>query len=92
MNMNKSKQTQKEKKSTTHSHFEIMRYSWIKIGYFKHLSFSRSKANFSKFFFVIDNRFNCKISEPIENNLSTAAELRIALLNLLNFCNHASLL
>ena len=33
-----------------------------------------------------------KISKPTENNLSTAAELRIAVLNLLNFCKHASVL
>ena len=80
------------KKSTTHSHSEIMRYSWRKIDFFKHFSFSRSKTNFSKFSFVIDDRFDRRISEPTENNLWTAAELRIAVLNLLNFRNHASFL
>ena len=40
----------------------------------------------------IGDRFDRKISEPTENNLSTAAELRIAMLNLLNVGNHASLL
>ena len=69
-----------------------MRYSWRKIDFFKHFSFSHSKTNFSKFSFVIDDHFDRKISEPTENNLLTAAELRIAVLNLLNFCNHASLL
>ena len=54
-------------------------------------SFSIRKASFSKFFFVIDDRFDRKISKPTESNLSTAAERRIAVLNLLNFCNHASL-
>ena len=60
--------------------------------FFKNFSFSRSKTNFSKFSFVIHDRFDRKISEPTENNLSTAAELGIAVLNLQNFCNHASLL
>ena len=60
--------------------------------FFKHFSFSRSKTNFSIFFFVIDNRFDRIISEPTENNLLTAAELGMPALNLLNFCNHASLL
>ena len=69
-----------------------MRYSWRKIGFFKHFSFSCRKTNFSKFSFVIDDRFDRKISEPIANNLSTVAELEIAVLNLLNFCNHASFL
>ena len=69
-----------------------MRYSWRKIDFFEHFSFSRSKTNFSKFAFVIDGRFNRKISEPTANNLSTEAELGIAVLNLLNFCNHVSLL
>ena len=69
-----------------------MRYSWRKIDFFKHFLFSRSKTNFFKFSFVIDDRFDRKISEPTANNLSTAAKLEIALLNLLNFCNHASLL
>ena len=69
-----------------------MRYSWRKIDFFKHFSFSRSKTNFSKFFFVIDDRFDRKISEPIANNLPTAAELGIAVSKLLNFCNHASFL
>ena len=45
-----------------------------------------------KIFIVIDDRFDRKISEPIANNLSTVAELGIAELNLLNFCNHASFL
>ena len=40
----------------------------------------------------MDDRFDRKISEPTANNLSTAAKLEIAVLNLLNFCNHASLL
>ena len=40
----------------------------------------------------MDDRFHRKISKPTENNLSTAAELRIAVLNLLNFCEHAFLL
>ena len=69
-----------------------MRYAWRKIDFFKHFSLSRSKTNFSKFSFVIDDRFDRKISEPTANNLSMAAELGIAVLNLLNFCNHASLL
>ena len=69
-----------------------MRYSWRKIDFFKHFLFSRSKTNFLKFSFVIDNRFDRKISEPTTNNLSTAAKLEIAVLNLFNFCNHASLL
>ena len=69
-----------------------MRYSWRKIDFFKHFLFSRSKTNFSKFSFVIDDRFDRKISEPTANNLSTVAELGIAVLNLLNFCKHASLL
>ena len=41
---------------------------------------------------VIDDRFDRKIAKPIANNLSTVAELGIAVLNLLNFCNHASFL
>ena len=69
-----------------------MRYSWRKIDFFEHFSFSCSKTNFSKVSFVIDDRFNRKISEPIANNLSTVAELGIAVLNLLNFCNHVSFL
>ena len=69
-----------------------MRYSWKKIDFFKHFSFSRHITNFLKLSFVIDNRFDRKISEPTANNLSTAAELGIAALNVLNFCNHASLL
>ena len=63
-----------------------------KNGLFLNTSFSRCKTNFSKFSFVIGNRFDRKISEPTANNLSTAAEIRIAVLNLSNFCNHASLL
>ena len=82
----------KKKKSSTYSHSEIMRYSWRKIDVFKHFSFSRSKTNFSKFSFVIDDRFDRKILEPTANNFSTEAELGIAVLNLLNFCNQASLL
>ena len=46
----------------------------------------------AKFSFVMDDRFDRKISESIANNLSTMAELAKAVLNLLNFCNHASLL
>ena len=69
-----------------------MRYSWRNIDFFKHFSFSRSKTNFSKFSFVIDNCFDRKISEPKANNLSTADELEIVMINLLNFCNYASLL
>ena len=63
-----------------------------KIDFPKHFLFSHSKTNFSKFSFVIDDRFDRKISETTENNLSTAAELGIAVLNLLKFCNHAYLL
>ena len=63
-----------------------------KIDFFKHFLFPRSKTNFLKFSFVIDNRVDRKISEPTTNNLSTAAKLEIAVLNLLNFCNHASIL
>ena len=69
-----------------------MRYSWRKIDFLKHFLFSRTKTNFLKFFFVIDGRFDRKISEPTANNLLKAAKLEIAVLNLLNFCNHASLL
>ena len=61
-----------------------------KNGFFIRFLFSRSKTNFFKFFFVIDDFFDRKISEPTANNLSTAAKLEIAVLNLLNFCNHAS--
>ena len=56
-----------------------------------HFLYSRSKTNFFKFSFVIDDRFDRKISEPTANNLSTASKLEIAVLNLLNFYNHASL-
>ena len=80
------------KKSSTHSHLEILRYSWRKIDFFKNFLVSPSKTNFFKFSFVIDDRFDRKISEPTANDLSTAAELEIAVLNLLSFCNHASLL
>ena len=80
------------KKSYTHSHSEIMRNSWRKIDFFKHFVFSRSKTNFKKFSFVTDDRFDRKIAEPTANNLSTAAKLEIAVLNLLNFRNYASLL
>ena len=51
-----------------------------------------AKQTFQIFSLPTDNRFDRKISEPTENNLLTAAELRIAVLNLLNACNHASLL
>ena len=81
------------KKSITHSHSAIMRrYSWRKINFFKHFSFSRSKKAFQNFSSSIDHRFDRKISKPTGNNLSTAAELSIAVLNLLNFCQHAFLL
>ena len=66
-----------------------MRYLWRKIDFFKHFAFSRSKTKFS---FVIDDRFDRKILEPPANSLSTAAELGIAVLSLLNFRYHASLL
>ena len=70
-----------------------MRDSCRKITFSKQFLFSRSKTNFSKFSFVIDDPFDRKISEPLANNLSTAAELMIVVLNVLkNFCNHASLL
>ena len=69
-----------------------MRYSWRKIDFFKHFLFSRSKTNFLKFSFVTDDRFDRKLSEPTTNNFSTAVKLQIAVLNLLNFCNHSSLL
>ena len=59
-----------------------MRYLRKKIDFFKHFSFLRNKTYFSKFFFVIDERYDRKISEPAANNLSTAAELGIAALNL----------
>ena len=59
-----------------------MRYSWRKIDFFKHFLFSRNKTNFLKFSFVIDDRFDRKISEPTANNLSTAAKLEIAVLKL----------
>ena len=63
------------KKSSTHLHSKIMRYSWRKTDFFKHFLFSRSKTNFLKFSFVIDDRFDRKISKPTANNLSTEAEL-----------------
>ena len=69
-----------------------MRNSWRKTDFFKDFPFSRSKTNFSKFFFVVDDRFDHKMSEPTANNHLTAAELGITVLNLLNFCKHAFLL
>ena len=69
-----------------------MRYSWRKIDFFKHFSFSHSKTNFLKLSFIVGDRFDRKISEPTANYLSTAAKLGIAVLNLSNFCNHVSLL
>ena len=55
---------------------------WRKIDFFKHFSFSRSKTNFSKSFFVINDRSDHKMSEPTASNLSPAGELGIAVLNL----------